>query len=646
MGRCSGRARAHAVLALLTFGALGSLPALVSAQDEEVISDPELSGGGSRSSGGGGSSDDEVIADPELSGGGAKPRQKDYGWGEVYKPKSGDEEQSAGPAASAPEEPDPMANTGIAKLEMSGQTAIDTHAEGNMEDFYEARLRFGGEVDFRISRRLRLSIGTRLDFAWYAPFQNDKALQEPRPNGMGLQRRSLFDEDRFELDIVPLSAYIDADIAEGVHLRFGEQVISLARMDGLSMTDMLAVLDFRPQTKMDPAGLKLAQPAIRLDWDFNSWATLQVVYVPWFMPHLMRPNRDNYVGQAVGAVHSSGLPPPTVSKVIDPSYQTKAQEDALRFVGPAPDFSTPQAEARLNLRGSGFEIAALGGTAIEKLPSIYYTPRINSLLTADVRTDQGQAAFNDQAQTVALQTAQGYTLIDVEYHRYYLLGLDGSFDIAPVQIGFEFAYSPSRHLYTTDRTGMALPAPDVSKQIADPDDTRWMENDPNDPSKNARTCSSALVGCAKDRRIRKGVQMVQAALHMEYVKGESLLLVAEGYLYQALALPHSRDRQWLGFPKDKGTYLAGLVAGSYNLQEGKYRFDLSALITMGPSYVITPQIEFQLSDTFYLNIGAQFYEGPTPNNLTNSGRKIATNLTLGGVFSGYDNVYLGFRWTP
>jgi hypothetical protein len=334
------------------------------------------------------------------------------------------------------------------------------------------------------------------------------------------------------------------------------------------------------------------------------------------------------------------LPPPSVSKLIDPSFQTKAQEDALRFVGPAPDFTTPQAEARLNLRGSGFEIAVLGGTALEKLPAFYYTPRINSLLTANVEDD----GTLGEAQTAADQIASGYRLIDVVYHRYYLLGLDGSFDIAPVQVGFEFAYSPSRHLYATDTTGRALPAPDVSKQIADPDDARWMDTETNN-MQNARQCLSSIVACAKDPRIRKGVQMVQAALHLEYLKGETLLLMAEGYLFQALELPHSRDRQWLGFPKGTGTYVAGLVAGTYNVQEGKYRFDLSVLATMGPSFIITPQIEFRLTDTFYLNIGAQFYEGPTPNNWKGS-RKIATNLTPGGVLSGYDNVYLGFHWTP
>jgi hypothetical protein len=623
MGRCLGRARAHAAAAWLMFGTLCSRPPHVLAQDEEIITDPELAGP-TKGRPAGSSAGDEVIADPELSGGGTKPANKDYGWGEVYE-GGPDEQKTDQPEAEAPEEPDPTANTGIAKLEVSGQVAIDTHAEENFEDFYEARLRFGGEVDFRISRKLRLSIGTRIDFGWYAPFQNDSELTqyfqvEGSAQPVQIQHTAL-QEDRYEVDIIPLSAYVDATIADGVHLRIGEQVISLARMDGLSVTDMLAVLDFRPQTKNDPSGLKLAQPAVRLDWDFNSWSTLQVVYVPWFMPHLMRPNRDNYVGRAVTSSSSDTLPPPVISRLVDPSYQTLLQEDMFRFVGPAPDFSNPQAEARLNFRGSAFELAVLGGTAIEKIPAFYFTPLANSLLLGPGPSQQEQSDYVSQQVRAAELSSMGYSLTDFQYHRYYLFGVDGSFDISPIQVGFELSYSPARHLYASDSSGYALPLPNTSKQITDEDNS------------------------VIDRSIRKGAQMVQAALHVEYLKGESLLLAAEGYLYQALELPYAKGRQWLGFAPDQGTYLAGLVTGSYNIKEGKYQFDLTFFATTGPSYIITPQIEFRLHETFYLNIGAQFYEGPTPNNLTQA-RRTATNLTMGGVLSGYDNVYLGFRWLP
>lgn len=652
MGRCLGRAWADAAALLLTIGALLK-PAFAYAQEDEVIADPELQGAGSGQPQSSGRDGDEVIADPELGGTSTPKRPEDYGWGDVYKPKTAETESPARAEASEAEEPDPMANTGIGRLELAGQTEIDLHKEGSLEDFYEARLRMGGEIDFRVSRKLRISLGTRIDFGWYAPHQDDPALknrtvyapEQPEGTPSRTVDLSLFDQDRYELDIIPMAAYVDGTLAEGVHLRVGAQVISLGRMDGLSVTDMLAVLDFRPTAKADPSRLKLPQPALRLDWDLSSWATLQVIYVPWFMPHLQRPNRDTYVGSVLTgfpapnsnmptSVADRGRSPITESfeRSVDPSWQTVAGEANMRFVGPPPDFSHPQAEARINFRGSSFEVAVLGGTALEKVPAIYYTPDVN-----DAIVHQGTPKGDDAVSDLSEQIAAGYSVFDVEYHRYYLVGLDGSFDIAPMQISFELAYSPSRHLYAQSRYHDRLPLPDVAPDITDP-----------------IPATSTLPGVPSNvtnASIRKGTQMVQAALHAEYLRGEELALVAEGYLFQALSLPHDQTRDWLGFKgKGNGTFVGGLIAGAYSLKEGKYRFDLSMLAMMGPSFIITPQFEAEVTDGFFLNVGVQIYEGPTPNNIDKKGRPIpnyvATNLTAGGVLSGYDNVYLGFRWVP
>jgi hypothetical protein len=655
MGRCPGRAWAYAAAVSLAFDALIK-PALAYGQDDEVIVDPELSGP-TAAPAATGADGDEVIEDPELTGGGAgkAPAPRDFGWGEVYK-KPGEE---PGPRQASGAEPDTMANTGIARIEVVGQTAIDMHRENGLEDFYEARLRFAGEVDFRVTRKLRLSLGTRLDFAWYAPHQKDTALQNvpvyaPSMDGQPPQTvdYKALDQDRYEVDIVPLSAYVDGDVGDAVHLRVGTQVISLGRMDGLSTTDMLAVYDFRPQAKADPAGLKLAQPAVRLDWDLSSWATLQAVYVPWFMPHLMRPNRDRYVqgalnGVAPATTAADGLGNSAlgqaVDQLIEPSWQTRASEASLHFVGPAPDFAHPQAELRINFRGNSFELALLGGTALEKLPSIYYTPVVQDVLLT---------TGGDNSATLAQYLGEGYPVFDVEYHRYYLFGFDGSFDISPIQISFEFGFSPERHLYTQGRgssceqklTGATknsscdLPLPNVSAPITD-------------PVLPGANMGKGVLSNVTNRSIRKGASMLQAALHAEYIKEEQLAIIAEGYLFQALERPYNQGRDWLGFREKSGTYIGGLVAASYALAEGKYRFEASCLAMMGPSFVLTPQFEVEVIEGLYLNVGAQIYEGPTPNNYDPNIRgfvpgRTATNLTMGGVFSGYDNVYLGFRWIP
>lgn len=667
MGRCSGRAWAYAAVALLMLAVPALRPALARDRDE-VIVDPELSQGRA----GSGSANapvsarapdgDEVIADPELSGSAGADTgtpKDDSGWGEVLPPKEGE----AGAAAPDEDEYDPLANTGIAKLEVLGQTAIDMHSERDLEDFYESRLRFGGEIELRVSRKLRLSLGTRLDFMWAAPNRNDTYLKRPvryydgsanllkdRTLEGGVTRarnqaddgtllgpsnynQGALDQDRYELDIVPLSAYVDLTLADGVHMRLGTQVISLGRMDGYSATDILAVFDLRPQPKLDPSAIKLAQPALRLDWDISSWATLQLAYVPWFMPHVIRPNRDRYTATALtgsGSVQAFG----GGDDAIDPSFQPKVTESNIRYLGPPPDFKHPQAEARLNFRGSTFEVALLGGTALEKIPSIYYIPAVDEYLRNP-----------DPDRQSAVQSAIGgyalnrYPLFDVAYHRYYLVGFDGSFDISPLQVGFEFGYSPERHLYASNKKGEALPMPNTTEQICNPGDPPTQADAPR--------CNTIVGADSKgnlmDGSIRKGVPVVQGTLHVEWLKDESFAVAAEAFLIQALELPHDRQRDWTGFIPRTGVFAGGLIAGNYALDEGKYRADLTAMVMVGPSFIIGPQVEMRVLEGMYINLGAQVFEGPDPQ--FKSGLA-ARNLTVGGLFSGYDNVYLGFRWLP
>src|SRR4051812_37240835 len=125
MGRCFGRAWAYAAAGLLSFFSPTLTPAL--AQDsDEVIVDPDLSGAtkAPAPTSAPAADADEVIADPELSGTerptSAAPAE-DYGWGAVLPPKEPD--ISAAAAASTEEdEYDPLANTGIGRLELLGQT--------------------------------------------------------------------------------------------------------------------------------------------------------------------------------------------------------------------------------------------------------------------------------------------------------------------------------------------------------------------------------------------------------------------------------------------------------------------------------------------------------------------------------------------
>ena len=628
-------------------GLFAGSPLSARAQDE-VIADPELDSPPKSARGGKPQAQpdgEEVFADPELeAGGGAQHEPGDESWKmPEYEPL---------PKIQV-DEHDAQANTGIAHIEAIGQFGADLHHEGNLEDAYETRLRFDAEVEFRRSRKLRLSVGLRTDLLWAMPARDDAALHAPEvlnpASGKtdpatgeivpGTQKvllpardYTVLEQDRFELDLIPLSAFVDVTPANGFHMRIGTQPVSTARMDFYSPNDILAVYDLRGQPKLAAGGGRLSQPAVRMDWDMGSWATLQVIYLPWFMPNLSRPNRDLYVARVLGT-GGNGIRR-QIDDLTDPSFETKASESSVRWVGPAPDFATPQAEARLNMRGHGFELALSGGTALEKMPSYYLTP----LAERAIRGEMGQA------EELLGAISKDLPVVDVAFHRYEQVGLDGSFDVSPFSVGFELAYSPSRTLAAAALEAIRLPGsnalvaehlpqPNVTQPIVDPSVDRMP-----DGSDGATHWGNLL-----DKSIRKGVPVVQAALHLEYMRGETLVMGMEGFMVKALELPYDKTRDWWGFIPGSGIYAGGLMGFSYrpNPDQNRWRIDLSLVALVGPSLIAMPLIEYRVTDSFYLNVAAQIFEGPKQQVLGG-----AQSVNAGGLYSGYDQVLMGFRYVP
>jgi hypothetical protein len=233
----------------------------------------------------------------------------------------------------------------------------------------------------------------------------------------------------------------------------------------------------------------------------------------------------------------------------------------------------------------------------------------------------------------------GIRLMDVAYDRYFQVGLDGSFDIAPIAIGFEVSYSPSRHwLYAARKDGKMLPRPNVSEDLG---------IGLVDLNGNSLDCDAAgnCKPTVDDKSIRKGVPLIEAALHVEWIRGESFALVGETFLMNALELPYDLNRDWAGFIPNTGAFAGGLVAGTYSIKDGKVTTALALIATVGPSVVVAPQIEVQLADGLYANLGAIIIEGPSPNNRALATGIASTKLNLGGLLSGYDEVVVGLRWS-
>ena len=628
MGRRLGRARPPAAVSLLLLA--GSFFCAAVAQADEVILDPELTGAPSDS----GSADGElVIMDPELAG-----SSSSTGGGDeeiIFQGDSGPTDDAA--SSDYEDDYDPMANTGIAHVYVATQGSVDINHEGAMEDYYEARFRFAAEVDFRMSRHLRLALGTRLNFAWAAPYQNDPTLAR--------ENTSIFKEDRYALDLIPSAAYIDVDITDGMHLRLGTQLVSLGRMDFYAPSNILAAFDLRPQPAGPGGASKLSQPAVRLDWDLARFATLQMVYLPWFSPNVSVPDRDRYVASAFSGQSAVKLPT-SLGSDLAPSWQTRNSDNALRYLGPEPDFTHPQAQARLTLRATSFEIALTSGTALEKLPSVYLAPLVEYYLRhpPDDPENPNDLFYLDLARHLAAWNAAypnakvgGFHSVDVAYPRYYQVGFDGSFDIAPLTFAFEFSYSPRRYWLMAaakkdayPKNDAPLPQPNLKKPLG------WGVVDPDGRPIDGRPT-------VKDKNNRAGVPMVELALHLEWLRGADLALVGEVFWMNALELPYDLTRDWAGFIPDTGAFVGGVLAGSYTGGDNRWTLAMAAILAVGPSLILGPQLEVRVSDNAYVSLGASIVEGPDPNIDVLAG-SAATNFTIGGLFSGYDQVMFGLRW--
>jgi hypothetical protein len=96
----------------------------------------------------------------------------------------------------------------------------------------------------------------------------------------------------------------------------------------------------------------------------------------------------------------------------------------------------------------------------------------------------------------------------------------------------------------------------------------------------------------------------------------------------------------LGFIKDTGTFAGAMAAVSYAVHDGALRFDVTTVVMVGPSLILVPHIEVKAKEGLYLDAGAQIFEGADP------GINGMQQLNVGGLMSGYDQVFLGFRWLP
>ncbi len=483
-------------------------------------------------------SDAEVIHDPELAGVPLESR--------------------------SPPKPPPAI-----RVELHSRIGVDTRWEDPREDVVEATQIAIFEATYRRSEHLRFAAGLRVRHI------------SARREDDSVQGRAA----RYELDVVPLSAYADATLDDGVHLRAGYQILSMGRFDFFSATNFLAAYDLRQGLTTMPEATEVGQPAVRLDVDPTPWLSLQSIYVPFFQPHLVTLYGTDYAMLSIlDRVSPATTSPTIVSSFVDGAIERSdlgaATTGAIRAFGPQPTPTQPQGAVRATARWRTGEVSATAGTAMERLPALIVSPELEAFL-------QNPSDLGTQ-----IRLLQSSKPLDVRHDRFSVVSTDAAFDVGPLQLGAEVAYMMNRTFYAA-RSG-SVPRPETS-------------------------------------------DVLHVAGRAELVETDVFLAALEAFHARALDAPSERGRTWMTLAD--GKYLQG-VALATSFSPGAFTFEVAATASTGPTYFLAPRVELEVLPRFYVEAGAFISEGPAPEELGQP------DVSVGGIYDTIDQVFVGARWLP
>jgi hypothetical protein len=494
-----------------------------------------------------------------------------------------DPELGAEPAFSEPRaEPN-----GEAHVVLHSRLGMDTQWQDPREDVWEATQIALFEARIRRSESLRFALGLRARY-----FLGARTQAAPDSSAT-----------HYELDVAPAAAYADWTVADGVHLRLGYQGVRLGRFDVLNPSDILSVYDLRSGPTTLPEANEIAQPAARIDWDIGSWFSLTAIVLPFFEPNLVHVTAGDY---SLSPLHQADIDRQfhvsfgdRASKVqalarrtLSRSGQDKLTDGALAAFAPAPSFKEPQAALRLSAHGTLGEAALTAGVAREHLPLPVISPELAAFLDNPVTSE---AAYN---------SLLGSTPAALRYDRYELVSADAATALGPVQLGIELAYMWNRALLASP-PGVAPGAmPVFSEQIDIPDHS----------------------------------DIAHLGVRGEYVQGTTWVVTIEASAERAMQQPTFTNYSYRFL--DGGRWLLSTVGFlAFSPGDIGLTLEVGAGVLSGPTYLIAPRVDQRVTDGLYVEAGAYFVGGQhrPPGDPAQ---------TLGALYGGVDQVFVGLRWLP
>lgn len=388
------------------------------------------------------------------------------------------------------------------------------------------------------------------------------------------------DPVRFELDAAPTAAYADVGITDAVHARLGYQGVHLGRFDVLGASDVLSRYDLRSGPTVMPEQSEIAQPAVSVDWDIAQGFALRGVYVPFFAPHQVYAFEGDYA--------------------LVPQRQADIDRGFDNLESPGDGTRTAHLWRQALSRSGQARLGEGAFAAFAPDPNLG-NPQAGLRFTAHGPLGElgiTAATALEHLPTLALRevdtslSPDGSVLLPrVRYGRFGLLAIDAATGIGPVQVGIEVAYTTDRALLSVSESGGA---------------------------------------------IVKESDILHTAVRAELVEGDDLVLALEASCAAMMADPPD-GQDWL-FTVERRFQLAAVAFAGYAIHAIDLRLELGGGVLVGPTYLITPRAELRLWDQLYGEVGAYILGGK------GSGRLVDPRASLGSLYDGIDQVFVGLRW--
>jgi len=404
------------------------------------------------------------------------------------------------------------------------------------------------------------------------------------------------DAARYTLDAAPTAGYADLtlDDAAALHLRLGWQSVALGRFDALEPSKVLTASDLRSGPTTLPEAAELAQPALRLDWEAASFLSLRALALPFFTPDLvygytgdyaLAPQDSDTYDALIAALAPSAADAQRLERALRRGLSRSGQgvlaESALSAFVPAPSLAHPQGALRVLAHGPRGELGLTLATALERLPAV-----VPSAALLDYLDDPSPAT------SMALDADE--EPLAVRYGRLGMLALDAGTELGPIALGAELAYGLHRTLLAAPEAGLALP---------------------------------------------EASDVLYAGLRAEHVSGEHLVLTAELLGARALQSPEQRGARYL-FLHDGRWLFAAAGFAAYRPGDLGLVLELGGGLLNGPTYLLAPRLEQELTDGLYAELGAHVVGGKR------RAAGSAGGVTLGGLYDDVDQLFAGLRWVP